>query len=251
MGLVEGNTAIVTGAGNGIGRACALKLAAHGADLIVLDIEKHALDEVVAEIRAMGREAHAYELDMLDQAAIGTTFGKICAAHPAASILVNNVGRGAREGSAPIEELDPKFWNSLIDINLRAAIACTQHLLPMLKAAGGGRIVCIASDSAFTGTVAGAPYAAAKSGLIGFARSIAREASASGVTINVVAPGFIQTRAMDGIPDEVIERAVATTPLQRLGSPEDIANAVLFFASDMSSFVTGQTLLVNGGRYFH
>lgn len=248
---MKGQLAIVTGSGNGIGKACALRLAGAGAQVALVDIEGDALAEVAREIREAGGTAQEFVADLSDQKVIKDCFAEIAKKAGPAIILVNNVGRGARDGASKFEDADTAFWNFLIDINLKAALACTQHVIKGMKAAGGGRIVNISSDSAFYGSMIGTAYAAAKAGVVGFTRSLARELGSANINVNAVAPGYIFTRATGAMPKDVVERAIKDTILGRLGEPDDIANAVYFFASDQGKFITGQTLLVNGGRWFN
>ena len=217
----------------------------------MVDIEADGLAAVKAEIEAAGGEAHAFQADLSVLDEIYAVVERIRSDLGEATILVNNVGRGAREKSSPIQDFDRDFWNFLIDINLRSTIAFSQAVVKGMIASGGGRIVNISSDSAFTGTKAGAPYAAAKGGIVSFTRALARELGKHNINVNSVGPGFTLTRATAAIPEELVKAAISETVLGKLGSVEDIAAAVHFFASDQSNFVTGQTLLVNGGRWFH
>lgn len=250
-GLAAGKVAAVTGAANGIGRACALALADAGADVAVLDIEGGPLREVAREIEARGCRSLAVVGDLADLATVQSSFRQVVDQLGVVEILVNNVGGGPRERSGPFADFSPAFWDQLVDVNLKSTFACTQQVIKGMIAAGGGKIVNISSDSAFLGSRAAAPYSAAKGAVVSFTRALARELAPHRINVNSVAPGYIQTRAMSKIPADLIEKAVAETPLGFLGAPEDIANAVLFFASEMSRYATGQTLLVNGGRYFH
>ncbi|CAN7770490.1 SDR family NAD(P)-dependent oxidoreductase [Pseudorhodoferax sp. LjRoot39] len=244
-------TAVVTGAAHGIGRAIALHLGRAGAGLCLMDRDAAALSEVAAELTGSGRPVVCCEVDFLQRDQVDTAFGTLARTLGPADILVNNVGHSLREAMAPFGEVPPEAWNLMLDVCLKPAMACAHHLIPDMKARRSGKIVNIGSDSAFVGPRANAPYAAAKAGLIGFTRALARELAPFRVNVNTVAPGYIRTRAMAAHTPEQLQKVIGDTPLGMLGEPEDIAHAVAFFASDDSRFVTGQTLIVNGGRWFN
>lgn len=248
---LKDKVAVVTGAANGIGRASALRLAREGAHLALLDIEADTLADVAAEVRATGRRVLAMVVDMTDPAAVAQAFETVHTELGATQVLVNNVGRGLRERAGPFWQVDPSTWDWMLDICLKPAMASSYHVLGGMVAAGGGKIVNIASDSAIVGTRAMSAYAAAKGGVIGLTRSLAKELAVHRINVNAIAPGFIATRAMQAIPQPLIDKAIAETPLGFMGEPEDIANVVAFLASDQSRYMTGQTLIVNGGRAFN
>ena len=246
---LEGRTAVVTGAAHGIGRAIAHRLASEGACVVLMDRDAKGLKVALAEI---GRErATIVAVDLLDGDAVAAAFVTARDLLGVPEILVNNVGQGARERAVPFRDSTPDLWDFLIDICLKTTIACTRQVIGGMQDRGSGKIVNIASDSAYLGAKAAAAYAAAKNGVIGFTRSLAREVAADGISVNAVAPGYIRTRAQDNLPSEFVEKAIAETPMGRMGEPEDIARAVAFFAGPGSRYITGQSLIVNGGRWMN
>ncbi len=246
---LRGKVAVVTGAGNGIGRASALRLAQEGADVGLLDLEKDAVEAVAAEIRALGRRALPINIDCTNGEAIAGAFTRIKAELGPVHVLLNNVGQSARERTSEFVDADMKVLDFILDVNLKSCILCSHQVAGDMKKRGAGRIVNITSESAVNGSLKTWEYSAAKAGVIGFTRSIARELAPHGVTVNAVGPGSTQTRAMDRMPQDLMDKVKAGIPMKRMGKPEDIANAVAFFAGDQSDYVTGQTLLVNGGNW--
>jgi 3-oxoacyl-[acyl-carrier protein] reductase len=246
MPSLEGRTALVTGASQGIGRACALALAGAGARVALAARNEAKLAEVAAEIAAGGGTAHAFAIDVAREdsikagakAAIGH-FGSI-------EILVNNAGITKDGLMLRMKRAD---WDAVLSTNLTGTFLLTQALLsPMLKARWG-RIINITSIVGETGQAGQVNYAASKSGLIGFTKSLARELASRGITANAVAPGYIET-AMTAVLDEKQRDAMLTQiPLSRAGTEQDVANAVRFLASDDASYITGHVLDVNGGMY--
>ncbi|NBB50438.1 SDR family oxidoreductase [Rhizobium sp. CRIBSB] len=247
----KARVALVTGAAQGIGRSIALRLAGDGADLALVDLDGDGLQAVAAEIKALGHRAVALPVDMLDRTAMAAAFTTAAEDLGAIDILVNNVGQSARENAAPFWEARPELADFLVDICLHTTMDATRLVVPSMRERGYGRIVNIASDSAYIGSKSSAAYAAAKAGVIGFTRSLARELAPFRVTVNAIAPGYIRTRAMEQLPAEFIEKAIAETPLGMLGEPDDIAHAVSYFASEGAGYVTGQSLIVNGGRWMN
>ncbi|TDE03108.1 SDR family NAD(P)-dependent oxidoreductase [Jiangella asiatica] len=245
---LAGRSALVTGGGTGIGRGIALALAAAGAD-VALTYHNHDGEQVAAEIRSAGQRSRAFALDALDSRDVDRVVDAAAAELGRLDILVNNVGGlVARQDGATMSD---EHWHRVIDINLSSVMYATRAVLRHLP--DGGRVVTISSLAAHHGGGAGAAaYAAAKAGVHGLSRSLAKELGPRGITVNVVAPGLIlQTPFHETFtPVEAQQAAVAATPLARAGVPADVAGAVVYLASDRASFVTGAVLDVNGGTYF-
>lgn len=241
--------ALVTGAANGIGKASAVALAAAGADLIVIDIEAEPLAATAGEIRQLGRRCHAAIADCTDDGAVRQAVEESTAALGPVDILFNNVGQSARERAGPFLQSEEETWRFVIEISLITTMRMSRLIAPGMVARGRGRIVNMSTESAFYGDLDMAEYAAAKMGVIGLTRSLARELAPHDIGVNVVAPGAIRTRAHDRLPKEINERIHNTIPLGYVGDPADVANAVVFLASPASRYITGQTLLIDGGRW--
>jgi 3-oxoacyl-[acyl-carrier protein] reductase len=242
---LSGRVAIVTGASRGIGRAVARTLAAAGAAVVAGARGDHAAD-VADEVTSTGGRAIAVALDVTDDAAIAaavalatTTFGKV-------DILVNNAGITRDQLLLRMKRDD---WDAVVATNLTGAFACTQAVLKGMVKQRYGRIVTISSVVGQSGNAGQSNYAASKAGLIGFSKALAREVASRNITVNVVAPGLIDTDMTRAVADAVQQDWVASIPLGRLGTPDDVATAVCFLASDAASYITGHVLAVNGGMY--
>jgi 3-oxoacyl-[acyl-carrier protein] reductase len=239
-------TAIVTGAARGIGAAVAKRLAEDGFAVAVLDLDEAACKPVVDEIAAAGGRAEVVALDVTDGVAAAGVVSDIVARHGRLDILVNNAGITRDQLMLRMKRAD---WDEVIATNLTSAFTlCQAALKPMLKQRRG-RIVAISSVVGQMGNAGQANYAASKAGLIGFCKSLAREVGSRHVTVNVVAPGFIATDMTRALAAETQAQWIAQVPLGRLGTPDDVASAVCFLASDEASYITGQILAVNGGMY--
>jgi 2-hydroxycyclohexanecarboxyl-CoA dehydrogenase len=238
---LEGRTALVTGGAQGIGAAIARRLAAEGAEVVIGDVNAEGAGAVAAEIGAAATELDVTQLDSA-QAAV--------AEHGPFAILVNNAGT---DDFAFFTEMTPERWRRLLAINLEGVFACTHAVLPAMQEAGYGRIVNIASEAGRVGSKGSAVYSAAKGGVISFTKVMARENARYGITANAIAPGPIDTplldaaRGLGGVGERIIETMKSGTQMRRLGTPEEVAAAVAFLASDDASYVTGETLGVSGG----
>lgn len=250
-GQFAGKIAVVTGAGNGIGRAAALAFAQEGADVALLDREADALAGSAELVAAQGVRALPIVGDMTVEAEVETAFARVAAELGPVDVLVNNIGQTARERYSEFWQAKPETLRFVVDVSLMTTLMCTRRVVEEMRRRRTGKIVSISSDSAINGDIGTADYAAAKAGVLGFTRSLARELGPFGINVNAICPGPTNTRAMQRIPPDAFERARSTIPLGAICEPEDIANAILFLASDKARFVTGQTLVVNGGRVFY
>ncbi len=244
---LKDKVAIVTGGGQGIGRAIALELAGEGAKVSVADLNPETAKKTAGEIKAMGREAIAVTVDITDLAQCDKMVKETIAAFGCVDVLVNNVGWDKME---LFIQSEPATWDKVIAINLRGPINCFKAALPHLIERKYGRIVSIASDAGRVGSSGEAVYSGTKGGIIAFSKTIAREVARHGITVNVVSPGPTDTpffAAVAGDNPAIAEGLKKAIPLRRLAQPEDIAGAVAFFASDKASYVTGQVLSVSGG----
>jgi 3-oxoacyl-[acyl-carrier protein] reductase len=238
--------AFVTGASRGIGRAIALTLCRANFDIIVASPEIERNEQVAEEIRACSGEAITMNLDVTSPESVKEAFSKTLKDKTRIDVLVNNAGI-TRDGlSLRMKQAD---WDLVMNINLNGAFRCTQQVLPSMMRNRWGRIINIASVVGQAGAAGQANYAASKGGMIAMTKALAQEMGSRGVTVNAVAPGYIETDMTKVLPDEVKAKILAQVPLGRIGQPEDIANAVKFLAGEESSYITGHVLAVNGGMY--
>jgi len=250
-GRFAGRTAVVTGGANGIGRACASAFAQGGAKVALLDVERSTLEEVAGEISETGRTCHAIALDLTDGNAVEEAFREIDRVLGPVDILLNNVGQTARERSSEFWCSKPEVWEFVLDVSLVTTLRCSRQVVPGMRERRSGKIVNIASDSPLYGDVMTVDYSAAKGGVIGLTRSLARELAPFRVNVNCVCPGVTNTRGPRRLPPEVLQAAKAAIPMGEINEPSDIANGVGFLASEEARFITGQLLVINGGRVFY
>jgi len=241
--MLKEKVAIITGASRGIGRAIALKFAAEGASVAILYASNDAAaEQVVQDCRANGVKAEAYRCNVADFAACKATVAQVKSDFGKVDILVNNAGI-TRDGL--IATMKEEAFDDVLDTNLKGSFHMIRHCSPLFIRAKAGKIINITSISGLLGNAGQANYSASKAGLIGLTKSVARELSARNITCNAIAPGFIQT---DMTQDLAASNALAASiPLSRLGTPEDVANAAAFLASDLASYITGEVLRVDGG----
>lgn len=243
---VKDRVAVVTGAAQGIGRACALRLAAAGARVAIVDVIEPKLNAVVEEIRAQGGEALGLKTDITAEAEIKAGFQQVLESYGKLEILVNNAGIARDHLALRMRRAD---WQAVLDTNLTGAFLCAQQALPTMIKQRYGRIINITSVVALMGNPGQANYVASKAGLIGLTKALAAELAARNITVNAVAPGFIATPMTESLPEKVKQEYMARIPLGRMGTDEDVAYAVLFLASDEAGYITGHILSVNGGMY--
>ena len=240
----SGRVALVTGASQGIGRACALRLAKDGAAVAVAARNQEKLNEVVSEISAAGGKASAFALDVGDEEQVKSAVKAAIAQFGKIDILVNNAGITRDQLVMRMKRAD---WDAVLQTNLTSAYLSIQQVIGSMLKQRWGRIINITSVFGQMGQAGQANYAASKAGLIGLTMAIAREVGSRNITCNAIAPGFIETAMTAVLSDEFKQNAVKQIPLGRVGSPEDVANAVAFLASDEACYITGHVLNVNGG----
>lgn len=241
---LAGKNALVTGAGRGIGREIALTLAKAGANVGVCDLDEATAQSTAAEVQASGRSAKALRCDVSKASDITDMVSAFSATFPTLDILVNNAGI-TRDGL--IVRMKEEDWDLVLAINLKSAFLCCKEVARLMMKARTGKIVNIASVVGIMGNAGQANYSASKAGLIGLTKTLAREFASRNIQVNAVAPGFIQTAMTDKLSPQDKEKLASQIPMQRLGMPLDVANAVLFLASGLADYITGQVIPVDGG----
>jgi 3-oxoacyl-[acyl-carrier protein] reductase len=245
MKLLEGKTAIITGAGRGIGRAIALAMAAEGAGVAVIYASNDLSAEAVGEeIDKLGSKRVIIKCDVSDSGAVKAAVDEAVSSLGSPDILVNNAGIVRDSLVFTMKEAD---FDAVVKVNLKGSFNMIKAVMPYFIKKRAGRIINITSVSGICGNAGQANYSAAKAGLIGLTKSVARELGARGITCNALAPGFIETDMTSSLPASIRETAVANIPLKRTGQPEDVASAAVFLASDNASYITGEVLKIDGG----
>lgn len=239
-------TALVTGASRGIGKACAIALAAAGCRVVLAARSLQNLEETAASLRASGAEPFAVEMDLANRDSVSNGISKASKEYGRIDILVNNAGV-TKDGLAV--RMKPADWEIVLQTNLSGSFYAIQQVLAGMMRERWGRIVNISSVVGEMGNAGQANYVASKAGLIGLTKSLAREVASRNITVNAVAPGFIETDMTHSLTPELKQKMIDQTPLGRIGSPEDVAAAVKFLSSDEAGFITGHVLDVNGGIY--
>jgi 3-oxoacyl-[acyl-carrier protein] reductase len=243
---LTGKVAVVTGASRGIGRAISETLARQGAFVAMTDVLGDAAGEAAREVVAAGLRAEGYTMDVTDAASVQATIDKIIELHTRVDILVNNAGI-VRDNVA--FRLKREEWDAVLNVNLTGTFTCSQAVLRPMMRQRSGRIINISSVVGQMGNAGQSNYAASKAGIIGFSKALAREIAVRGITVNVVAPGLIDTDMTRGLPEQVRNEWASKVPLGRLGTADDVASAVCFLATDEASYISGQILAVNGAMY--
>ena len=241
---LQGKTAIITGAANGIGAVTARRFADEGARVVVCDVDEEAGRRVESGIRRSGTDCCFVKLDVRDRAAVEEAVHDVQQRFQTVDVLINNAGIAADARLVKMTESD---WDRVIDTNLKGVFNCTRAVAPGMIEQASGRIISAASVVAHQGNFGQTNYVAAKAGVIGMTQVWARELGPKGITVNAVAPGFIDTEMARAVPEDTLRRVIEKTPLGRMGTATEVANAYLFLASDESSYVNGSVLRVDGG----
>ena len=239
--------ALVTGSSRGIGRAIAIELAKSGIDLIVNN-DKNPQEgfEVVNAIKKIGQRAIYIQADVSDPNQVEKMIEKIINEFGEIDILINNAGITRDK---MLVKMDIEHWNSVISVNLTGTFNCTKSIIKYMKKQGGGKIINISSISAETGNIGQSNYSASKGGVISFTKTVAKEHARDRIIVNAIAPGFIETKMLETVPEKVMQKILDQIPLNRLGKPEEVAKLVCFLASDDANYITGQVININGGVY--
>jgi NAD(P)-dependent dehydrogenase (short-subunit alcohol dehydrogenase family) len=248
-GRLDDMSAVVTGAGHGIGHATAGCLAREGADLVLIDLDAEAVERAAETVRQHGRRAIALAVDCTSDEQVADAVAKAREAFGRIDILFNNVGQSARERASEFWCSDPETWRFVLEVSLLTAMRCSRLVVPEMRERRRGKIINMSSESAFYGDVGLVDYCAAKMGVVGFTRSLARELAPFRINVNVVCPGAIRTRAHDRLPPEVIDKVRSSVPMGYVAEPVDVGNVVAFLASEDARYITGQSILIDGGRW--
>lgn len=244
MGQFDGKIALVTGAARGIGQATALKLAAGGADIALCDLQKEWIAETEAKVKALGRRAESFAMNVANSEDVTRAVGEVEKAFGRIDVLVNNAGITKDGLLMRMSEAD---WDDVLDINLKGTFLCTKAVSRIMMKQRSGSIVNVASIIGLIGNAGQCNYSASKAGVIALTKSVAKELAPRNIRANAVAPGFISTKMTDNLPEDIQKKMLDNIPLKRFGTPDDVANVIVFLAGDEAAYVSGQVLTVCGG----
>jgi len=251
MRRLEDKVAIVTGGARGLGKAFCLAMAEQGAKLVVADILDKEAQQTAGEIQAKGGSAIALKVDVTSEENTLRMAEETIKQLGRIDILVNSAAMVYGITRKPFTEIPPAEWDKLMAVNLKGVFLCCRAVFPQMKKQGKGKIINFTSETAFTGSNNLIHYVTSKGGIISFTRALTAEVGQYGICVNAVAPGFTDSESSPTLIDDIAKYDVSLTPLRRLEQPEDLVGAIVFLASDESDFITGQTLVVDGGRYMH
>lgn len=241
---LQGKVALITGGARGIGRTAALLFAAEGAVVAVCDVDPEAGRQTVSEIEQQGGRGYFYQVDVADRAGVQAMVEALKEAAGRIDVLVNNAGITR---DALLSKMTEEAWDQVIAINLKGVFNCTQAVVPIMVSQGRGKIINVASVVATYGNIGQTNYAASKGGIVAMTKTWAKELGPKGITVNAVAPGFIETEMTARVPEHILEQVRQRTPLRRLGRAEEVAQVYLFLASDEADFINGAVIPVDGG----
>jgi len=251
MRRLEDRVAIVTGGASGLGKTFCLALAEQGAKLVIADIKDEEAQETAREIQAKGGKAISIKADVTSEEATLAMAKEALDQFGRIDILVNNAAMVYGITRKPFTEIPPAEWDKLMAVNLKGAFLCARAVFPQMKKQKKGKIINLTSETAFTGSKYMVHYVTSKGGIISFTKSLAVEVGQYGIRVNAIGPGFTDSEASRSLINDISNYDISLTPLGRLEVPEDLVGALIFLASDGSDFITGQTLVVDGGRYMH
>ncbi|MFH1656098.1 MAG: 3-oxoacyl-[acyl-carrier-protein] reductase [Candidatus Omnitrophota bacterium] len=242
--MLKDKVALVTGSGRGIGKEIAAAFAKEGAKIVICDIDEVTASATAEEIASLGVETTSFKVDVTDLASIEEMVNKILDKFKRIDILINNAGITKDNILLRMKETD---WDAVLNVNLKGTFNCTKVVSKVMLRQREGKIINIASIIGIMGNPGQANYAASKAGIIGFTKSVAKELASRNVNVNAVAPGYIQTEMTEKLPSEVKQKLLSLIPIKKMGAPRDVAGACLFLASPDSNYITGQTIVVDGG----